>query len=347
MGMMEQHSSTPFEDTLSRLIQQEREINKLNDNICQGALHEQQCHNDVWREKVVQWCYGVVDHLSVDREIVFITMNILDRFIAVESLSPLSPSRPCYYTDKKAYQLAVMTCFLMSMKLQGNTSFSVTDLIKMNRYSISLKEVGEIGKRIVKSLFWNQRIPTPARIVHALTQLLPKSVPRETKQSIFEKALFQVEVSVCDCSLSRQLPSTLAWAALENAIDNESSRTDSLSEQVRSTLTSCIARLAGKRTSIYAVRCRLRKLDERSCVSHDSSLQRDTPTLIHIDEEIPQRDRKEQGRLNNGNVVSLDDIPSIATTKLTINAFTQSTCEELSADVTSSSIHRTKRARFV
>ena len=38
--------------------------------------------NDIWREKICEWSYEVVDHFEMDRETVAISLNLLDRFLA-------------------------------------------------------------------------------------------------------------------------------------------------------------------------------------------------------------------------------------------------------------------------
>jgi len=168
-------------------------------------------HNAVWRKMIVQWCYNVVDHIQVDREIVYVTINILDRFLATQERtksqatsaqvsepcpsSPLSPpshgrdstngtntctqshshSHNCrkYLTNRRDYEAAVMTSLLITLKLQGISSsvLSVHDLIKMSRHAVTAADILSTGKDIVRSLTWNKRLPTAARFVHVLVDL--------------------------------------------------------------------------------------------------------------------------------------------------------------------------------
>lgn len=219
--------ASPMASTLKRLMKQEAKSRncvtspaagvkrRAEDDMIQGF---QRIHNPVWRQMVVEWCYLVIDHISADRELVYITMNILDRFLVACHSKKSKTPKYCYLTDKKAYETAVMTALLMTLKLQGISALCVKDLVKMSSNSVSSKEIVEVGKDIVQTLTWNTQIPTAARFAHALVDSLPESIGNHTKISIFENIVYQIELSVQDEYCSRQPPSLVAWMAFENAI---------------------------------------------------------------------------------------------------------------------------------
>jgi Cyclin len=197
-------------------------------------------HNPIWRQMIVDWCYQIIDHIGADRELVYITMNILDRFLAAvhflaknkkqdattPTLLPRSTASSVrtrnYLTDKKAYETAVMTSLLITMKLQGLSSLCITDLVQMSSNSVTSKDIIEVGKEIISILSWNRKIPTAARFVHEMVHLLPDSVDERTKVSLYEMSVFQVELSIQDESCSHHPPSLVAWMSLENAMDDMS-----------------------------------------------------------------------------------------------------------------------------
>mmetsp|Transcript_26981 Transcript_26981/g.31389 ORF Transcript_26981/g.31389 Transcript_26981/m.31389 type:complete len:344 (-) Transcript_26981:243-1274(-) len=185
---------------------------------CSRALHDSAPHNDVWRKMVVDWCYTVVDHIQVDREVVYVAISILDRFLAHQA-SSTCPSKRSYLSDRKSYESAVMTSLLITLKLQGITSLCVQDFVKMSRNSVSSSDIVAAGKDIVQSLSWNKEIPTASSFAHAYVEMLPSSVSNETKQSLFEYCVYSIELSVRDQFFSKYLPSLLAWMVFENAMD--------------------------------------------------------------------------------------------------------------------------------
>uniref|UniRef100_A0A7S3QG48 Cyclin N-terminal domain-containing protein n=1 Tax=Chaetoceros debilis TaxID=122233 RepID=A0A7S3QG48_9STRA len=108
-----------------------------------GSDPYRQLHNPVWRRMVVEWCYSVIDHIGADRELVYIAIHILDRFLLQESQSPTVTSTGTstsnvtstvdYMNDKQAYETAVMTCLLITLKLNGlGDVLQIHDLLQMS-----------------------------------------------------------------------------------------------------------------------------------------------------------------------------------------------------------------------
>jgi len=163
---------------------------------------------------IVEWCYAVVDRIGADRELVYITMDILDRFLAIQS-----SVKSYYLTDKKAYEIAVISSLLIATKMYASDYLCMADLVKMSSDSVTTRDIIDTAKDIYKSLNWDHHtIPTAARFAHALVQLLPTSVEERFKADVFESAVFQIEISVQEEFSSYQPPSLIAWMALENAM---------------------------------------------------------------------------------------------------------------------------------
>lgn len=161
--------------------------------------------NAVWREKVVQWCYDVADHLEEDRRIVYVAMHILDRFVTPEM-------------DEKQYELASLTCIFLAVRIAGHSDLKLEELVTMSRSDISVKEIMKIGTQIIEDFNWDQKIMPPIDFLDKLTRLLPFDSSR--KQAIFESTNYLLEVSVCDVSLISAKASSLAAAALLVVLQN-------------------------------------------------------------------------------------------------------------------------------
>jgi hypothetical protein len=206
--------------TIRRLLRQEIESLKSPDHEWKRTT-QKSLHNPIWRKMVVKWCYQVIDHVSADRELVYMAMNILDRFVAVKSTSSEAACQrqSIFFTDKKSYESAVMTSLLITMKIQGIENLDITDLVAMSSNSVSSKDIVETGKDVVQSLSWNNQVPTAARFAHAFIQLLPNSVPRATKLSVYEHAIQQIESSVQYEAFSCHPPSSVAWMVVDNSLD--------------------------------------------------------------------------------------------------------------------------------
>ena len=260
-------------DMLNRLMAQEQECNELNQRT---SCEEKNIHKPIWRQMVVEWCYQVIDHICADRELVYITMNILDRFLTVHHQNLVNSSKTHsrkYLTNKKDYETAVMTALLLTMKLQGLSSLCINDLVQMSSNSVTSMDIVQVGKEIIQSLTWNKQIPTAAKFTQTLVQLLPDTVSEKTIMSIFEDAVFQIELSIQDESCSHEPPSLVAWMAFENSI-----RASHLPLCVIADVTSSIAEKMGH---VYNTSL-LQKLQKLQSQSHVSS---NMPAVIPPDDD--------------------------------------------------------------
>lgn len=230
------------ESNLSQLMEQEQAFHedvkrtatpRVRSDEALIQHHHGEVHNDIWRKMIVQWCYNVIDHIQADREIVYVAINILDRFletqanqaqVTVSSPSPVpvpdpGPARE-YLTDRKDYEAAVMASLLITLKLQGISVLSIKDLTKMSRNSVRPNDILRAGEAIAQNLQWNKQLPTAAKFAHALINLLPYSVHERTKQALFDDCIFSIELSIQDKRCCSELPSLVAWMVLENAMES-------------------------------------------------------------------------------------------------------------------------------
>mmetsp|Transcript_14238 Transcript_14238/g.26713 ORF Transcript_14238/g.26713 Transcript_14238/m.26713 type:complete len:409 (+) Transcript_14238:217-1443(+) len=311
--------------TLKRLVAQEQhsssiqsrceEDTKQRTQLLLGSRHVN-IHNPIWRQMIVNWCYQVIDHIGADRELVYITMNILDRFLAVyfytnknknnnrqdvasSTGSGLLPSRSAssirtrnYLTDKKAYETAVMTSLLITMKLEGVSSLCITDLVQMSSNSVTSKDIIEVGKEIISSLSWNKQIPTAARFANALVHLLPDSMDEHTIVSIYDMSVFQIELSVQDESCSHYPPSLVAWMAFENAMDDVN-----IPQDIRARVRMTISQELGHEYN-YSLRTVLYKFQR-----HNHYLSESSPVIIPPDDEDEDEEQEEEEREENDLII--------------------------------------------
>lgn len=190
-----------------------------------NEMRESASPNLIWREKVTQWCYDVVDHLNESRDVVYVAMNLLDRHCVRCSSQPAE-------MDEREYELAAMTALFLAVRISGSGNLEVPDLVRMSRGGIHLQEVITTGKAMIKSVS-EHRLVTPIQFVRAFLELLPPSVDTTSRSSLLESASFLVEVSVCDAFFIGVVPSKLAMAAVLNASGSTFSSPTSLAREER------------------------------------------------------------------------------------------------------------------
>ena len=162
-------------------------------------------HNQAWREQVAQWCYDVVDHLDLNRDIVFVAMNILDRFVATTSQTRM---------DKSEYERSAITSLFMATRISDSRSLKLTELLHLSESSLLPRDIITTAKIILQSLSWDHQIVTPRSFVIGFLGLLPSYVNRRAAMSWLESAFFLVELAVCDGNFSHVPASDIAYAAI-------------------------------------------------------------------------------------------------------------------------------------
>ncbi|KAL3935348.1 MAG: hypothetical protein SGBAC_009119 [Bacillariaceae sp.] len=192
-----------------------------------------------WRRKICQWCFKVVDHFQLDREIVSSGMNIFDRFLAsrprpVEAGACACPA--CQKNiDSRIFQLAAMTSLYIAMKMYSDgrrdspyRNLRLSAFVELSRGQFTANDISEMEQAILNELQWKVNPPTPMTVVPYLLQLMPSRPMspslRQRCDLVFhvlhELARYMSELSVCLGSSSFQYsPSQVAFASILVSMD--------------------------------------------------------------------------------------------------------------------------------
>lgn len=195
---------------LSQMINDEIELQRANDHETLARVSRLNSPNLIWREKVTQWCYDVVDHLDESRDLVFVAMNILDRYSALYMSSS---------TNERDYETAALTALFLAVRISGGRSLDAPDLVRMSRLGVTVQEIVQVGRAMTDGLSWDIKIFTPADFCNAFINLLPLSNNICLRHSIAETCRYLVEISVCDVSFSGVCASKIAFAALVSTVN--------------------------------------------------------------------------------------------------------------------------------
>jgi len=228
----------------------------------------------VWRERVTDWFYKVVDQVELERDMVYVAMNMLDRFLAVIE------DTESYLRDQKKYRLAAMTCLLLSLKMCGSNAIGLGSLVKMSSGSVTQDQVLSCAKTIVRSLSWTRPLATPAAFLAKLSHILPS----HSRQSVLHHATFLVELSLYDPFFQAASPSDIAIAALLNA----QSITHTTRAQAKHFLTSAASLTSHTNLSnLLPLRKRLNTAFLRASPASDHTNNPSIPTTIHTIPSVP------------------------------------------------------------
>lgn len=163
--------------------------------------------NDVWREKICEWSYQVIDHFDFNREIVSISLSYLDRYLS---------TRP---VNRKIFQLAAMTSLYLAIKLYEPSTLKMSSFIELSRGYFSTEHIIAMETAILRALSWHVHPPTSLTTVKHFMLLIPEhSCPPHIFHEIKELSRFLTELSVCDYFFVQKKATTIGLASLLVAI---------------------------------------------------------------------------------------------------------------------------------
>lgn len=94
--------------------------------------------NEIWREKICEWSYQVIDHFDFSREVVNIAIHYLDRYLATRTV------------NKKMFQLAAMTCLFIAIKLFEPGRLSMLSMIELSRGYFTVEQMAAMEMSILR-----------------------------------------------------------------------------------------------------------------------------------------------------------------------------------------------------
>ena len=185
------------------------------------------------RADIVEWCYSIIDLCKLDRANVAMAMNIVDRFMSNPcqiSSSEIPPhfSRQEILYDRNMYQLLAVSALYITIKIDGQVIFSSRTLAALSQGTYSVENIEAMERTILYCLSWRVCAPIAFQVGYAILELMMSQVQDDSGtvveiirwESIREEFAFQTENAVRDYQLAIQCPSTVAFMAILNAIEN-------------------------------------------------------------------------------------------------------------------------------
>ena len=134
-----QHEQT--EECLLRMLEAEDSV--ASHLHAHANSKEPAAHLTVWRERVAQWAYTVVDHVQADRAAVYNVLLLLDSYLDAIAATRSSSSSiidadgngegMVGEIDAPTYQLLAMSCLYLVLRLRGSGALTVGQLVSMSR----------------------------------------------------------------------------------------------------------------------------------------------------------------------------------------------------------------------
>eukprot|EP00984_Skeletonema_dohrnii_P024088 scaffold13198_cov94-Skeletonema_dohrnii-CCMP3373.AAC.5 len=217
--------TTAVADSLHAMI--ERELTIYCEHKDKGYLN----HSDPTmitaddRMKLVDWCYIIADHCQHSRETVASAMEMVDRFLSTPSNST-DTARVAYEAqrDPIKFQLLTITALYVAIKINETIVISsdlFADMCSSQAYIVVAEDIEDMERILLSGLSWRCRAPTAYVIGRSIMALiLPHAdVPEATWDFVIDEMKYLTELAVRDYYFSTQRASTVALAAIFNAVE--------------------------------------------------------------------------------------------------------------------------------
>lgn len=208
--------------------------------------------NEKWRRTLCEWAYEVVDHFKFDREVVFIALDYLDRFVSKWAKDNES------HLPKREYQLIAVTAIYMALKIHGEMDsiesprrkLRIDAFFELSRKQFNVEIIEKTERLMLQALDWNINPPTALKFITVFLSLCPSwksatSSPVTVIGALCDVARYLTELSVCQSDFSfTAKTSTTSYAAILCAME-ATKATSPIPYQVRVAFLNNIAETTG------------------------------------------------------------------------------------------------------
>lgn len=155
--------------------------------------------NERMRGILIDWLIEVHYKFELMEETLYLTVNLIDRFLAVQPVV------------RKKLQLVGVTAMLLACKYEEVSVPVVEDLILISDKAYSRKEVLDMEKLMVNTLQFNLSVPTP----YVFMKRFLKAAQSDKKLELL--SFFMIELCLVEYEMLKFPPSLLAAAAIFTA----------------------------------------------------------------------------------------------------------------------------------
>lgn len=204
------------QDILNVMLQQEATTYARRDYLhmpllpeVAGNVHPRDILDAAWRQRIMEWMFGVVDTCGLRRDSVSVAAGILD----------LCLSRGIVIHSRPDFQLAALTALQLSIKLFDSTVLKLESMVKLGRGMFSEDEVIDMEVQLLTALKWKVHPPTAVCFLRQFLRMLPADVGTLTRYVLGEVARFVAEISVCMYQFSVYPASQVTYGGILLAMD--------------------------------------------------------------------------------------------------------------------------------
>jgi hypothetical protein len=181
-----------------------------------------------WRRQMSTWAYKAIDTFGLDRQLVAIAFNMLDRYLSRELKNGDD-------FEREDFQLYAMTCLYIAVKiLEPTKKLSIPALIDMSRGYYCAEDISETEMEILHVLEWRINGPTPLAFVQ---EVITSVIPTDLSNDFLVTCQELTEMTVRDEFFVSYRASTIGVAVVLTAARQHKVSTE---QQLKKELGECI-----------------------------------------------------------------------------------------------------------
>lgn len=163
-----------------------------------------------WRGQICEWCYSVVDHFELDREVVSLAMDYFDRKVMLTALDSTENGSMC----SKDYQLVAMTCLFVASKAHADRVLGsceearrqmvhLDSFVELSRGQFTSQDLINAENSLLTSLDWRVNPVTPMSFVSYMLSVFHSSIEIKLPHwdlvlnVLHESSRYLTELAVC------------------------------------------------------------------------------------------------------------------------------------------------------
>ncbi|XP_071735337.1 G2/mitotic-specific cyclin-2-like [Rutidosis leptorrhynchoides] len=162
-------------------------------------MKQQSDINEKMRSILIDWLIEVHHKFDLQRETLFLTVNIIDRFLAKQSVI------------RKSLQLVGLVALLLACKYEEVSVPVIDDLIFISDKAYSRSQILEMEKLMLNTLEFNMSLPTP----YVFMKRFLKAAQSESK--LDQMSFYLIELCLVEYEMLKFSPSFLAAASVYTA----------------------------------------------------------------------------------------------------------------------------------
>lgn len=113
-----------------------------------------------------------------------------------------------------------MVALYLAIKIHHTTPIGIDFLVALSRNQFTAQQIIAMESFMIQTLLWHLNPPTATEFAFSFIAMLPDEVTLPVRSAIFDSVKFLVYSCVCDSYFVPFRPSSIAYAALLNVIED-------------------------------------------------------------------------------------------------------------------------------